>query len=282
MTSRVQIICNPHSGSFSAARARRLGRAYAAAGYDPVFAESSPDHVYQPTPGFDRICISGGDGTVRHVLARLADEPHVPIIDIHPGGTINLIARERGMPREAKAFVAKALAQRGQRLHPVTINDTRFMACASIGPEARAVANVSLVLKRLIGRSAYGVSMVGAFLRWKRPQIRVRTVDGVFVCEAIYVANGRYFAGPWSFAPEARLDDPLLHVVALKTARRRDFVVFMLAVLMGRALRLSNVRFSATGSLVLVADDAHPIQADGDIVAYLPADIKVSSVPLPA
>lgn len=282
MTGRVQIICNPRSGSFSASRARRLGRAYAAAGYEPVFTESSPDQAFEPMPGFDRICISGGDGTVRHVLARLADEPHVPTIDVHPGGTINLIARERGMPREPKAFVEKALAQRDQRLHPVTINDMRFMACASIGPDARAVANVSPGLKRLIGRSAYGVSLLGTFLSWKRPQIRVRTADGVFDCEAIYIANGRYFAGPWSFAPDARLDDPLLHVVALKTARRRDYVSFMIAVLMGRAHRLSNVRFSATGGVVLLAEDQHPIQADGDIVAHLPADIKVSSVPLPA
>jgi diacylglycerol kinase (ATP) len=279
---RVQIVCNPGSGSFSAARARRLGRAYAAQGYEPVFAESSTQQAFQPASGMDRICVAGGDGTVRHVLARLADERHVPPIDIYPGGTINLIARERGMPRDTRAFVEKALGARDQRLHPVSLNDTRFMACASIGPEARAVARVSPGLKRLIGRSAYAVAMLSLLFNWKRPQITVRTADGVFDCEALYIANGRYFAGPWSFAPAARLDDPLLHVLALKTARRRDFLIFVIATMMGKAHRLSNVRFSATGGVVLLAEEEHPIQADGDVVAALPADIKISTIPLPA
>jgi diacylglycerol kinase (ATP) len=279
---RVQIVCNPGSGSFSAAQARRLGRAYAAHGYEPVFAESSASRAFEPISGIDRICVAGGDGTVRHVLARLADQAHVPPIDIYPAGTINLIARERQMPKDVTRFVTTALGARDRRLHPVSLNDTRFMACASIGPDARAVAMVSPRLKRIIGRSAYGVAMIGVLFKWKRPQITVRTADGVFDCEALYIANGRYFAGPWSFAPDARLDDPLLHVVALKRARRRDFLVFVIAVMMGRAHRLSNVRFSATGGVVLLADDEHPVQADGDVVATLPADIKVSTIALPA
>jgi diacylglycerol kinase (ATP) len=279
---RVQIVCNPHSGGFSATRARTLARAYAAAGFDPVFAESSPTRLFERLDGVERICVAGGDGTVRHVLAALAGEPNVPPIDIYPAGTINLIARERGAPRDPDAFVAHQLKSPRHHLHPVAINDTHFMACASIGPDARAVANVSPRLKHFIGRAAYGGAMLGILFRWQRPQIRVRAADGVFDCEALYIANGRFFAGPWSFAPHARLEDPKLHVIALKTARRRDFIIFALATMIGRVDRLSNVRISITGGLALVADSDHPIQADGDIVSHLPADIRVSTVPLPA
>jgi diacylglycerol kinase (ATP) len=279
---RVQIVCNPGSGSFSAARARRLGRAYAAQGYHPVFAESSAEHPFEQSSGVERICVAAGDGTVRHVLAMLAGQANVPIIDVYPAGTINLIARERLAPRDPDAFVRHRLRGPATHLHPVAINDTYFMACASIGPDARAVANVSLALKKVIGRSAYGVALLGTLFRWQRPQIRVRAADGVFDCEALYIANGRYFGGPWSFAPNARLDDPQLHVVALKTARRRDFIIFMLWTMMGRADKLSNVRMSITGGLALLADSEHPVQADGDIVSTLPADIQVSTVPLPA
>ncbi len=282
MTLRVQIVCNPKSGDFSAKRVRSIGRAYAAHGFDAVFAESSATCRYEPLPGADRICVAGGDGTVRHVLARLAQEPHMPPIDIYPAGTINLLARERGMPRDVTAFVEKALATRDHHLHPVALNDTWFMACASIGPDARAVDNVSPNLKRAIGRLAYGVALIGIAFNWQRPKITVRDANGVFDCEALYIANGRYFAGPWSVAPQARLDDPLLHVVALKTARRRDFIVFMIATALGRAHRLSNVHTSTSGALAVIADQPHVIQADGDIVSKLPAEIRINTVSIPA
>jgi diacylglycerol kinase (ATP) len=276
---RVQIVCNPHSGSF---RAQRLARAYDDAGFTPVFSESSHERPFEPIVGVERICVAGGDGTVRHVLARLAGMRNVPPVDVYPAGTINLVARERGLSRDPDRFVQQCLMTQGTSLYPVRMNDTHFIACASIGPDARAVERVSPTLKRLIGRSAYGVAMLGVLMRWKRPQIRVRAAEGVFDCEALYIANGRFFAGPWSFAPQARLDDPTLHVIALLRARRRDFFVFVIATMFGRAHRLSNVRTSITGGLALLAETAHPIQADGDIVSYLPAEIRVNTVPLPA
>ncbi len=280
--AKVQIVCNPGSGGFSPSRAQRLARAYEAAGFEPVFAESSQARAFEPLPDVARICVAGGDGTVRHVLCQLVGKRQVPPIDIYPAGTINLIARERGAPRDPEAFVAHQLVAQQARLHPVAINDTYFMACASIAPDARAVASVSPLLKRIIGRVAYGVALCGLLLRWQRPQIRVHAADGVFDCEALYLANGRFFAGPWSFAPAARLDHPQVHIVALKRARRRDYLMFLIATMFGRADRLSNVRTSVSGGLAVVADSDHVVQADGDIIARLPADIQVGIVALPA
>jgi diacylglycerol kinase family enzyme len=159
----------------------------------------------------------------------------------------------------------------------VAINDTQFFACASAGPDSFAIARLSTALKRRIGRAAYLVALGGVLRRWPRPRM-VLTADGAsHTCEAVYIAKGRYFAGPWSLAPEARLTDPALHVVALKTARRRDFLRFAWALLRKcDPASLPGVIALRCQALTLECDSPVPVQGDGDIVASLPAEVALT------
>ena len=115
---------------------------------------------------------------------------------------------------------------------------------------------------------------------WSRPEIVLDYGAGHVVCEAFYVAKGRYFAGPWSFAQAARLTEPLLQVVALPRARRRDYLVFLWRLARGLpfkgwrgAIVFECTRLSASGST------PYPVQADGDIIAALPIVMSVTPEP---
>jgi diacylglycerol kinase family enzyme len=138
------------------------------------------------------------------------------------------------------------------------------------------VAGLNPRLKRLIGRAAYGVAFLDVLIRWPRPKLRLEANGDTIDCEAVYIAKGLYYAGPWSFAPHAAADDPFLHVVALRRARRRDFAHFMWALLTRRDLSggANLVRFSCS-ALSLEGAGAPPLQADGDIVATLPVTIAI-------
>ena len=276
----VQLVCNPESGGFSPDLIEGLQLAWVRNGYDTIISESSPRAAFALARDASRVCIAGGDGTVRHVLAdaglRSAGKP----VDVFPAGTVNLAAREWQVSPRPDAFVAAALSRAQRAIYPAEVNGTPFLVCASIGPDARAVAAVSLRLKRHIGRLAYGVSMLAGLLRWRRPQITMRANGQTMACEAVYIAKGRFYAGPWSFAPEARLDAPVLHVVALRRARRRDFLAFMAMTLIGRSPQSGNIiRFTAD-TLQVDCDDPEAVQADGDIAAVLPARFQVSPHPL--
>jgi diacylglycerol kinase family enzyme len=116
---------------------------------------------------------------------------------------------------------------------------------------------------------------------WRRAPIRLAWDGGETVCEAFYVAKGRYFAGPWSFAPEASVAEPLLHVVALARARRRDFARFALAMWRGRPVAaLAGVTAFTCTALTAEADAPLPLQADGDAVTTLPVRIALHETPL--
>lgn len=277
----IQFVHNPESGSFSARRYQALMDAALALGHHVVSRVSSQAHPFKLETGAAHICAVGGDGTIRHVAASLARETNPPTLSIYPMGTINLVARELNWPTKPCDFVRDIdVANQSARMWPVMINQDCFIACASIGPDARAVATVSNAVKAKVGRLAYGVALIQTFFAWRRPCLTVNAEGEVFECEAIYIAKGRYYAGPWSFAPAAQLDQPMLHVVALPSATRLAYVRFLVALLLGRIEKMIGLRRMTVRSLSIECTTPQPVQIDGDTGGMTPVQITLADRPL--
>lgn len=282
MSAVVQLIANPLSGRHKIHRIRELAAAFGRLGATVHYTECAN----RPPPirhDATHVCIAAGDGTVRHVAGMIARSGHPVALSIYPAGTINLLAMEAGYPSEPDAFARLVLASEPARKHyPVALGDGYFFACAGVGPDSFAVARVSSRLKRVIGRFAYGIAFARLLLAWPRNPITLVTDDArEIACEAFYVAKGRYYAGRWSFAPNARVDEPLLHVVALRKCRRRDYARFVWTLVRGGdAAQISNVGIVTCTRLTASADEPLPIQADGDVVGTLPVTLSVDRVPL--
>ena len=281
MNRTVQLFSNPGSGRHTARKIAALIRAFESLGATVVHSESAQG-VPQIRDDADHVCIAAGDGTVRHVAGAVARSGRPVPLSIYPAGTVNLLAMEAGYPRNPRRFARMVLESEGSRPHyPVTIGDGYFFACAGVGPDAFAVARVSSSLKRQIGRLAYAAATLGLLRDWPRQTIRLTCDGGETQCEAFYVAKGRYYAGRWSFAREARVHEPTLRVVALRQARRRDYARFLWAVLTGGDVAaLANVAVFQCKTLTAVSDTPLEIQADGDIVGNLPATMTVAEAPL--
>lgn len=278
----VQLIYNRASGSHCPRRLDSLRAGFEAHGAKVILSECGPGRPVEVSGEASHVCAVGGDGTLRHVALALARCGRTLPFSIYPAGTVNLLHRERPCPTDPEGHALRLLGEEeGGRLHPATLNDTGFLACASVGPDSRSVAAVSLPLKARIGKLAYAVAFARLLLDWRRTPIRLAWEGGETICEAFYVAKGRYFAGPWSFAPHASTAEPLLHVVALKTARRRDFARFALALWRGKPVEAlpGATSFECTG-LSAEAEEALPVQADGDAVATLPVRIALHGTPL--
>lgn len=277
----VQLFHNPEAGSYDGAAIAELMREFRKTGAH-VRLTPSVDSPPVIDPSATHICIAGGDGTVRHVAAALVSANRQLPVAIYPAGTINLLAREGDIERRP-ARLAQALVNGPTRPHsPAKAGASMFFACASVGPDSLAVASVaSSLLKRQIGRFAYVTAMLQLFRAWPRHRIVVSANGRSWDCEAVYIAKGRYYAGPWSFAPHARGDDGQLHVVALRRAGRRHFLRFCWQMLGGvDVTRDRNVISFACTALSLHADCALPIQADGDVVTTCPAEITLHDTPL--
>lgn len=281
MSQVVQLFSHRRTGSHSARRLEALARAFEKRGATVLHCrngEGTPEIAAAAT----HVCVAGGDGAVRHVAGAVARAGHAVALSIYPAGTINLLAREAGYPTDPEAFAELVLSSEAARRHyPVTIGDGYFFACAGVGPDSLAVEQVSSRLKRRIGRLAYVVAFSRLLWRWPRHTIALEADARHVACEAFYVAKGRYYAGGWSLARAARVDEPVLHVVALPTARRRDYARFVFGLVCGReAERQQGVVVFTCKTLSATSKRALPLQADGDVVGTLPATMTVSEVPL--
>ncbi|HEX8308911.1 MAG TPA: diacylglycerol kinase family protein [Allosphingosinicella sp.] len=278
----VQLFYNRTSGGHCPNRLAALRAGFEARGAKVLLSECGPAHPIEVGEETSHVCAVGGDGTLRHVAIALARCGRRLPLSVYPAGTVNLVHRERLFPLDPAGHALRLLAEdEGAPLHPAALNDTFFLACASVGPDSRAVAEVSLALKARIGRLAYAWALARVLFDWRRTPIRLGWEGGALVCEAFYVAKGRYFAGPWSFAPEASVGEPLLRVVALERSRRRDFARFALALWLGRRVdSLPGVTAFTCTSLEAEAGAPLPIQADGDPVGTLPASISLHGEPL--
>ena len=83
----------------------------------------------------DIVIADGGDGTIRSVIAahRARDVP----IGILPGGTMNLLARDYGVPVDRDAALDVIAAGHTQRFDIATVNGEIFLHSAAVGLPVR-------------------------------------------------------------------------------------------------------------------------------------------------
>ena len=274
---RIALIHNPHARAGKIRRAERLERVLDGRGHKVTVHDSAAFRFASDAPDAQLLCICGGDGTVRLVLELQDDLAALPPLAIYPTGTINLLARELAYPADPQAFAARlenaaeprevSLAQAGDRL---------FLACASVGFDANAVAAVSLGLKARVGRLAYVAALLPLLLRWPRQSLQITADGATFAAEALFVLRGALYAGPWTLDRRAGLTATKLHVLVLPRARRRDFAALVLYALGGARRPRAEWRQLAVSTLEIAAHQPCPLQLDGDIAGSTPVSIGMT------
>lgn len=275
MTPRtIQLFVTPGAGFWARARLRALGRALRANGLR-VIRTGDGLHPLAIDDRADQVCAVGGDGTLRFVVDAVRRLDRDIDVSVYPAGTINLTAMEYAYPKAPAAFVRRLLDGPSHRRHLATVNGFPLLACASVGPDSYAVDAVSSGMKQCFGRFAYVFAFLGGLVRWRRTRMILRHDGMQTACEAVYVAKGPFFAGRWSLAPQASGADPSLHVVALPEASRIRFLLFAWALFRRRADDLDWIHRFTCRELTIEGEDAAPLQGDGDILAHLPAIVRV-------
>ena len=276
---RLLIILNPAAGLRRPQRLARVTRHLEAAGCEfTIERTQAPGHATRLAAAarahdVDAVVAAGGDGTINEVVNGLAD-PRLPL-GIVPLGTANVLAAEIGLPVEAEAVTQTLLEGTTSPIALGSINGRRFMAMVGAGFDAHVVNEVSLPLKRWLGKGAYVLATLDQMLRFRFPSYRV-TIDGVtHEVASVVVANGRYYAGRHLCAPEGDLEAPDLQVCLFQRRGALGVATYGLALLGGRLPRLESVTIVPAKRLVIDGPAGDPVQVDGDVGATLPAEIEI-------
>ena len=223
---------------------------------------------------YDVVAIAGGDGTINEVVNGLPDDP--AMVAVVPLGTANVVALEIGLRATAAAIAGTIAAGRPMRVHLGRVNGRAFVMMAGAGFDAAVVAGVDPGRKRRLGRWAYVLETVRQLFRHRARPLAV-TVDGVrHTAASVVVGNGHYYGGRFVCTPDARLGQPGFQVCLARGAGRLSVLRYGLALALGALARMPDVTLVRGTRVRIDGPAGAPVQADGDIVARLPAEIEVA------
>ncbi len=223
---RCLIIHNPSSGTRSD-EIYTFCHALAAAGDELVVRlignGMEPDRAVAGAEAFDRVVVSGGDGTVASVLDRLRDTG-LPVL-VFPSGTANLFFNNIGNAPDTAALAQTCRAGRVAKVdmgelfwqdEHGEIERHGFTLIAGSGFDATIMGNAEEA-KRDLGEVAYFLSA----LQTLEPQVahftiehdgEVDELDGI----SCMVGNTAVIQNGINLFPSCRMDDGLLDIAVIE------------------------------------------------------------------
>jgi len=231
--------------------------------------------------GFAGVIAAGGDGTIGEIVNGLRRPSTMPCppLGILPLGTANVLAGELGIDHLPRATAA-ILAGHVRPIYPGRCNDRYFVQMVGVGFDAQVVAALDPKLKRRLGKLGYAWQSVRSLCQY-RPQYFELTVDGVcHQAASAVVAKGHYYAGRFILAPDIRPDQPNFQVCLFQRGGHRDVLFYAAAMAAGQIPRLRSVSLVSGQTIQISGPMGAPVQADGDIIATVPVQIRVDDRPL--
>jgi YegS/Rv2252/BmrU family lipid kinase len=231
--------------------------------------------------GFDLVVAAGGDGTVNETLNGLGDAPEGferARLGVLPLGTINVFARELGLPLRLER--AWEVLQRGREMRidlpraefsEKGIRQRRyFVQLGGAGWDARAIELVDWSHKKKIGPLAYVIAGLKA-LRERQPKITVRAGGQNVTGEFVLVGNGRFYGGPVSAFPQADLRDGLLDLCILPRLNWWTLMRCVPGLLTNRKPPAGIAQLKQASQFDLAGEPQTAFELDGEWVGHLPA-----------
>lgn len=210
------------------------------------------------------VIVAGGDGTLNEVLGSLAGSN--TILGILPAGTMNVFAREMGIPFDSleKAF---QIIERGfvTDVDIFEANGAPFVQMAGVGFDARVIEETTWESKKMLGPLAYllaGIKILGL----KPPKIEVICADGRREEGIAMVAgNGTLYGGPFKFFRNASNQDSKLDILVYKESAYRLVLDSLRGLATGGIDLMESTASFQASEFIVRSDSELPVQVDGEL-----------------
>lgn len=293
---KAALVYNPIKVDGDALREQVATAAKAAGWSEPLFYETTVDDLGDDVArqalneGVDAVLVAGGDGTVRAVSEAMTGSP-VPLT-IVPSGTGNLLARNLRLPLDDPEAMIAATFDGDTLAIDVGLAQLRrpdgetaehaFVVMGGMGLDAAMIANTNSDLKKKVGWVAYvdgaarSIAQAKPFpVVYQVPGHRIHRAD----VQSVLFANCGSLQAGLELIPEASITDGELDVAILQPRSAFGWLLVWRRLAWdnsvlrkfrtGRkilSLRTADnsVRYSRGKGIDLAAEEAHPVQLDGD------------------
>ena len=297
------LLYNPHSGSNDGhlKAVQRVAAVLRDAGVETSIAAtlSSAEAGNQAkgaiAQGCDTIFVCGGDGTIQDVAQGLVGESAA--LALIPLGTANVLAHDLGIPSDPAQAAQAALGSVALRVSvghvaccsvegaPVS---RYFLSVAGVGLDGYLFHKIEQTLvggKKTLGFVAYLLQALQIWwsypMRWFMVTITATAGDAGNIPEPatqLLAVRIRDFGNVLRrLAPEASLLRHDFRAVLFRTSSRWRYLLYVLRGVFGVGYEVAEIELSDATKLRCdaPADGLVCIQADGDLLGLLPAEISV-------
>ena len=280
MPDRVKIILNPVADMRNAWRvANDLRPIVADYGNADWSGTVYPTHATElakqaAEAGYDRVIAMGGDGTVHEVVNGIMQVPkeHRPILGVVPVGSGNDFAHAIGIPLESDRALVCALNSQPSTIDLGVMTDEHgrkeyFDNTLGIGFDA-VVTIRSHRLPVVRGFLMYLTAVIQTIVLNHDPALMQMEIDGTPREQRnllLTLCNGPREGGGFLVAPDAKIDDGVLHYAMIRDVSRAMMFRLVPEVMKGTHGSFKEVTLGSCTRLTVKADRPMYIHADGEI-----------------
>jgi YegS/Rv2252/BmrU family lipid kinase len=273
---RYFVVLNERAGSIANAvattddlllRFKAAGLEVATAPDDPLAAQVAA----AIDSGADVIVAAGGDGTITAVASALVGTDKA--LAILPLGTVNLLARDLGIPLDVNAAIAALAAMQPRRIDVGEVNGAVFLHKIVFG----FVPGLAAARERLRGRGflstlAYLGHLVRRVQRARRTTVEIEIGDRswrTMRVSAVAVSNNYYDEGVGRFFRRSCLDGGSLGLYALKRSDLWTIIKVASGMLMGHWRQSEELTVDTARAVVIRSTRRRMmLMVDGEVVGF--------------
>ena len=228
--------------------------------------------------GDDMVVVAGGDGTVNEVIQSLAGSPTA--LGFLPYGTVNVWAREIGLPLVPSDAALSLVNGRIEILDLGLANDRYFLLMAGIGFDGEVVRRARKLerYKHRFGILPYAAMAATATVLYRGVDVELR-YDGVIrrvQALMLVLGNTRLYGGRYHFTPDAVATDGLLDLCIVKGHGPLALVRQSLPILIAGSTVFSDVETFRVSELTVRGNVPAPLQLDGELMGSTPTHFTVA------
>lgn len=233
--------------------------------------------------GYDMVIAMGGDGTIHEVINGLMKVPEErrPVLGVVPAGSGNDFAHAIGVPTKSDHALVHALDHAAFAVDLGVMTDEHgkleyFDNTTGIGFDS-VVTIRSHRLPVLRGFLMYLTAVIQTILlNHNAITMQIETEEQTWVQSNLLLTmcNGPREGGGFMMAPEAKIDDGILHYAMIKKVSRPMMFRLIPEVMNGTHGRFQQVTMGSCRRMSVSADRPMYIHCDGEIYSGFGTDVR--------
>jgi diacylglycerol kinase (ATP) len=226
--------------------------------------------------GISVVIASGGDGTINEVIQGLAGSETA--LGVLPNGTVNVWAREMGIPMEITKAREVLVHGQTRRIDLGRVNERYFLLMVGIGLDGEVIHAVERKPLKRLGVLGYILAALWFGPGYSGFPVSLQ-VDGVGPVRTralqIVIGNTQLYGGALKFTWLARCDDGVLDLCVVHKRGPLGRMVVLSDFVLRREQRRLWVRYNTFKEMQIETQSPVAFQIDGDPAGYTPATISV-------